>query len=63
MSSSRIATGISGTSRYGHPPPVNRKGRFSSVSGAVSGVCIVNVGLLELGLDHNRREVIHSARR
>ena len=43
-SSSRIATGISGTSRYGQPSPVNKKERFV----AASGVCVVNLGLLEV---------------
>jgi hypothetical protein len=43
-SSSTIATGISGTSRYGQPSPDNRKERFV----AASGVCVVNFGLLEV---------------
>ena len=54
-SSSTIATGISGTSRYGQPSPVNKKERF----GAASGVCSRQLGAPpRLNLDHSHREDI-----
>ena len=52
--SSTIATGISGTSRYGQPSPVKRKERFV----VSSGVCVVNWCSSRLNLDHSRREDI-----
>ena len=52
--SSRIATGISGTSRYGQPTPDKRKERFV----VPSGICVVNLMLLEVNLDHSHRKDI-----
>ena len=54
MNSSRMATGISGTSRYGQPSPDTKKERFVGTS----GVCVVNLGSSRLNLDHSHREEV-----